>query len=87
MANWSRYWDELADIHDMESSEMWSDDYFGGNGVKGTYCVETGPFANLTLRWLADGSTSDHCLTRIFNNNSLQSTSQANINKCNAITR
>ncbi|KAI0133933.1 hypothetical protein BJ170DRAFT_690262 [Xylariales sp. AK1849] len=80
------YWDELADIDEMSSSEMWKEEYFGGNGTEEDKCVVDGPFANLTLRWLADGSVSDHCLTRIFSDRSLSGTSQANIDACNAIT-
>ncbi|KAF7536186.1 hypothetical protein G7054_g4736 [Neopestalotiopsis clavispora] len=79
------YWDELADQGNMSSSEMWSTKYFGGNGRESDYCVVDGPFANLTLRWLQDGSVSEHCLTRIHNDSLLSSTSQANIDKCNAI--
>ncbi|KAI1873463.1 hypothetical protein JX265_005085 [Neoarthrinium moseri] len=80
------YWDELADQENMSSSEMWSTEYFGGNGTAENYCVVDGPFANLTLRWLADGSIEDHCLTRIMNDNSLSRTSQEEIDACNAIT-
>lgn len=64
---------------------MWSAQYFGGNGRASDYCVVDGPFANLTLRWVQDGSVSDHCLTRIHNDSLLSSTSQPNIDECNAI--
>jgi tyrosinase len=70
----------------MSDSDMWSDRYFGGNGTADDHCVVDGAFANLTLRWLADGAFSDHCLTRIMNNGILKSTSQTKTDKCNAIT-
>lgn len=70
----------------MASAEMWSEKYFGGNGSEWDNCVVDGPFANLTLRWLADGGFSDHCLTRIMNEEMLRSTSQSNIDKCMEIT-
>ncbi|ETS77427.1 hypothetical protein PFICI_11301 [Pestalotiopsis fici W106-1] len=79
------YWDELADVNDLYRTDMWEDQYFGGNGTDdGTSRVVNGSFANLTLRWLADGTYSDHWLTRINNKNSLRLTNQAHINVCNA---
>lgn len=66
---------------------MFSDEYFGGNGTDdGTYRVIDGKFANMTLRWLGDGSTKDHLLTRINNESALNFTSQENIDECNRIT-
>ncbi|ETS75767.1 hypothetical protein PFICI_12711 [Pestalotiopsis fici W106-1] len=78
------YWDELADIDDISSSDLWN--YFGGNGSGDDHCFTDGPFANLTLRWLTNGSTSDHCLTREFNQTAFEGTKQSNIDKCLAIS-
>lgn len=64
---------------------MWSDEYFGGDGTGAGNCIETGPFANLTLRWVQDGSVQDHCLTRRLNQASLNSASLTNLARCNAI--
>ncbi|KAI1873298.1 uncharacterized protein JN550_003551 [Neoarthrinium moseri] len=86
MATCGSYWDELADIADLEGSELWSEEYFGGDGTGANNCVETGPFANLTLRWTREGTVDESCLTRRFSNRSLASTSQTNINACNTIT-
>lgn len=66
-------------------SDLWTDEYFGGDGTGDGNCVETGPFANLTLRWVQDGSTSDHCLTRRFSERSLNAASVENIDKCKQI--
>lgn len=66
---------------------MFDDQYFGGNGTNdGTHQVIDGKFANLTLRWLGDGSTKDHYLTRIHDESALITANQENIDKCNAIT-
>lgn len=80
-----RYWDELHDIVDMTASELWKDEYFGGDGTGPGGCVETGPFRNLTLRWTRDGNVESHCLTRHFSTAELQMTNQENIDKCNGI--
>lgn len=81
-----RYWDETADIGALAESELWSDAYFGGDGAGADRCVATGPFANLTLRWLQDSTVSEHCLTRRFQERALEAASTANIAKCDAIS-
>ncbi|KAJ5024613.1 hypothetical protein J3E73DRAFT_391961 [Bipolaris maydis] len=71
----------------MYDTDMFDDRYFGGNGTDGTYRVIDGKFANLTLRWLGDGSTKDHYLTRKNDEASLNGTDRENIAKSNAITK
>ncbi|KAI0412994.1 amino acid transporter [Xylaria grammica] len=80
------YWDEIAEIDDITTSALWGDDdsHFGSNG-QDEYCVWDGPFANLTLRWLLDASTEDHCLTRNWSQEELDKGTQPNIDKCNSI--
>lgn len=78
------FWDELAEVDNLAGSELWSDEYFGGNGTGEASCIETGPFANLTLRFVTSG-VSDHCLTRQFSQRSFSSNAQPNIDRCNAI--
>ncbi|PVH96203.1 Di-copper centre-containing protein [Periconia macrospinosa] len=81
------YWDEFAAIGRMYDTDMFDDQYFGGNGTDdGTYRVIDGQFANLTLRWIGDGSVKDHKLTRMNDEGALNKTDQKNIDKCNAIT-
>ncbi|KAK9425028.1 hypothetical protein SUNI508_03168 [Seiridium unicorne] len=48
------YWDDTADNGKMLESDMWSAEYFGGDGTGEGNCVETGPFTSLTLRWMSD---------------------------------
>ncbi|KAI1347433.1 hypothetical protein F5Y01DRAFT_295087 [Xylaria sp. FL0043] len=79
------FWNELHDIEDIAASDLWKDEYFGGDGTGPDGCVETGPFRNLTLIWTADGNVTEHCLSRQFSTADLQMTNQANINECNAI--
>ncbi|KAI0143840.1 amino acid transporter [Xylariaceae sp. FL1272] len=79
------YWDELHDIGKMTASELWEDEYFGGNGAGPDSCVESGPFNNLTLRWVQDGSVEEHCLSRQFDGSYLEFTNQTEIDACNAI--
>ncbi|KAJ2985735.1 hypothetical protein NUW58_g5374 [Xylaria curta] len=45
------YWDELHDINDVTASELWKEEYFGGDGTGPDGCIEIGPFRNLTLIW------------------------------------
>lgn len=71
----------------MYDTDMFDDQYFGGNGTDdGTYRVIDGQFANLTLRWIGDGSVKDYKLTRINDEGALCKTYRKNIDKCNAIT-
>ncbi|KAI1861852.1 hypothetical protein JX265_009355 [Neoarthrinium moseri] len=79
------YWDELAEVSNMAGSELFEDQYFGGNGVGSSRCIADGQFANLTLRFLANNRVSDHCVTRRFSQQAFQAAAQANINRCNAI--
>ncbi|KAI1865425.1 uncharacterized protein JN550_008473 [Neoarthrinium moseri] len=79
------YWDEPADIGKLAQSELWSDEYFGGDGTGPGGCIETGPFANLTLRWTQDKRSVPHCLVRRFNELALTLASNASRERCNAL--
>ncbi|ETS85154.1 hypothetical protein PFICI_03179 [Pestalotiopsis fici W106-1] len=79
------YWDEVNEVSDLAGSDLWKDEYFGGNGVGTSRCVQDGPFASLVLRWQLNGQVGDHCLTRNFNQNSFNAAAQSNIDRCNAI--
>ncbi|KAF2970798.1 hypothetical protein GQX73_g2748 [Xylaria multiplex] len=79
------YWDELHDIEDVSASDLWKNEYFGGDGTGPGGCIETGPFRNLTLRWIQNGSVEEHCLSRRFSTQDLQMTNQDNIDRCNAL--
>ncbi|KAI1360115.1 hypothetical protein F5Y08DRAFT_344034 [Xylaria arbuscula] len=79
------YWDELHDLDSVADSEMFTDEYFGGDGTGPDGCIETGPFQNLTLRWMQNGGIEEHCLSRQFDTAYLQMTNQANIDACNAL--
>ncbi|KAI0122938.1 amino acid transporter [Xylariales sp. AK1849] len=80
------YWDGLAEVSNITASDLWQDQYFGGNGVGQTGCIASGPSANLTLRWEdAEGQIQDKCLSRNFSPRSFNSAAQSNIDECNAI--
>ncbi|KAI1335914.1 amino acid transporter [Xylariaceae sp. FL0016] len=82
------YWDEVAEQAELDTladSELWSTEYFGGNGSGDDNCVTDGPFANLTLRFNQDGSPTEKCLTRIFSDRQFATAAQENIDECNAI--
>lgn len=65
---------------DIDSADVWN--YFGGDGTGSGGCVETGPFANLTLRWTQDRQAEDHCLVRRFSDRALAQAVQANQDTC-----
>ncbi|KAF7536038.1 hypothetical protein G7054_g4904 [Neopestalotiopsis clavispora] len=79
------YWDEVNEVSDLAGSDLWKDEYFGGNGVGTSRCIQSGSFANLTLRWQLNNQVGDHCLTRDFNQNGFNAAAQTNIDRCNAI--
>ncbi|KAI0470098.1 amino acid transporter [Xylariaceae sp. FL0804] len=82
------YWDEVGELETLDSiadSELWSTEYFGGNGSGDENCITDGPFVNLTLRFNQDGSATEKCLTRIFSQSQFSTAAQDNIDECNAI--
>ncbi|KAJ2473001.1 hypothetical protein EV174_005756, partial [Coemansia sp. RSA 2320] len=56
------YWDWSLDATNPIASELFTNDYFGGNGVGDQNCVQSGPFANWQMT-----VDSPHCLARKFN--------------------
>lgn len=80
------FWDEVAEVANLTGSELWSEEYFGGDGTGTGRCIETGPFANLTLRFVANNGIQDHCLTRKFDQNVFSAAKQSNIDRCNIVT-
>ncbi|KAI0139221.1 hypothetical protein BJ166DRAFT_489670 [Pestalotiopsis sp. NC0098] len=81
------YWDEVAEVANMSASDLFQEQYYGGNGAGGDSCITGGPFANLTLRFLADNQMADHCLSRQFDQFSFSAAAQNYINKCNTFTK
>ncbi|KAJ2877804.1 hypothetical protein H4R27_006068, partial [Coemansia aciculifera] len=56
------YWDWSLDASNPISSELFTNDYLGGNGMGDQGCVQSGPFANWQM-----SVDSPHCLSRKFN--------------------
>lgn len=79
------YWDELADQSSLTGSEIFdSDTGFGGNGYGSDACVQTGPFANLQLHLNSDGTVSNYCLSRNFDQNAFSGGGQDYVSSCSA---
>ncbi|KAJ2708120.1 hypothetical protein FB645_000229 [Coemansia sp. IMI 203386] len=57
------YWDWSLDATNPISSEVFTSDYFGGNGAGPDNCIQNGPFSNWKMN-----VDSPHCLARKFNN-------------------
>lgn len=45
-------------------------------------CVQDGPFAHLTLHLAVNGSTTEYCLSRDFNQTNFAQGNQANLDAC-----
>ncbi|KAJ2355569.1 hypothetical protein IWW50_001535 [Coemansia erecta] len=56
------YWDWSLDATNPISSDLFTNDFLGGNGGGSNGCVQGGPFADWQVH-----VDSDHCLTRKFN--------------------
>ncbi|KAJ1902361.1 hypothetical protein LPJ66_000121 [Kickxella alabastrina] len=56
------YWDWSLDATNPAASDLFTNDYLGGNGAGPQNCVQSGPFANWQL-----SVDSPHCLARKFN--------------------
>ncbi|KAK6586432.1 hypothetical protein PZA11_001489 [Diplocarpon coronariae] len=79
------FWDEAIDAAsgNFFQSDMWSDQYFGGNGSSVDNCVRTGPFANRTLHIGPLLQTTDYCFARKFNQTKgLSYGARANVDAC-----
>ncbi|KAJ1917232.1 hypothetical protein H4219_003316 [Mycoemilia scoparia] len=55
------YWDSTIDSQSPFTSQLFSPQYFGGNGRGADFCVQDGPFANTQLTY-----PNRHCLKRRF---------------------
>ncbi|KAL7621602.1 hypothetical protein AAE478_008927 [Parahypoxylon ruwenzoriense] len=77
------YWDEPADVGNLNGSALLDVEIgFGGNGIGENGCVVDGPFANLILRFNADMTTGEYCLSRFLNDRALESAAQENVDMC-----
>ncbi len=55
---------------------------FGGDGVLPYGCIADGPFANLTLRFQADLSTTEYCVIRHMNDCPFAGAAQPSLDLC-----
>ncbi|RWA09323.1 hypothetical protein EKO27_g5783 [Xylaria grammica] len=77
------YWDEPADAGDITGSSVFTaEPNFGGNGTGNGGCVTDGPFANLTLHFQRNLTTSDYCLSRLFSDRSFAASNSTNVEIC-----
>ncbi|KAK7719525.1 hypothetical protein SLS57_005724 [Botryosphaeria dothidea] len=77
------YWNETRDVGAIANSTIWDADAgFGGNGTGVDLCVEDGPFANLTLHFVKNAGRSDYCLSRDWDEETLDGASQSEIDVC-----
>lgn len=79
------YWPELADQtvpwSDLEVFDP--DTGFGGNGLASDgNCIQDGPFANLTLHLAVDGSATDYCVSRAFNQTNFSRGNETYLDTC-----
>lgn len=79
----SSYWNEPLDVENFTESVIFdATTGFGGDGKGPNRCVADGPFANLTLRFKEDLSTSAYCLSRNFNSCAFSSAAQSIVDHC-----
>ncbi|KAI2471576.1 Di-copper centre-containing protein [Annulohypoxylon bovei var. microspora] len=77
------YWDEPADVGDISGSPLFDiETGFGGNGTGVGGCVTDGPFANLTLRFQADLTIDEYCLSRYLNDRAFAAAAKENVDMC-----
>ncbi|KAI1338963.1 Di-copper centre-containing protein [Xylariaceae sp. FL0016] len=78
------YWDEPSDVGNINGSSLFNGELsFGGNGTGPSRCIETGPFANLSLHFHEDLSSSpDYCISRYLNDFTFASAARANVALC-----
>ncbi|KAH8826786.1 hypothetical protein DL96DRAFT_1815858 [Flagelloscypha sp. PMI_526] len=83
------YWNETADAGAFTTSTLLqaNDLSFGGDDdASNNNCVNTGPFANLTLSIGPGSQVTNHCLNRAVSNRASQSAGQSYIDACMAKT-
>lgn len=78
------YWNEPADVDTgIANATILQDDSFGPDGSGDDYCVQSGPFANLTLYLDDDGNASEsYCLSRALSDNQLAKGEQSVVDDC-----
>ncbi|KAI5918894.1 Di-copper centre-containing protein [Camillea tinctor] len=77
------YWDEPLDVGHLNQSALFDAELgFGGNGTGRDGCIVDGPFANLTLHFKEDLTTSDYCISRRFNDRAFSSAAKENVDTC-----
>jgi tyrosinase len=86
-AGWLPYWDEAAEVDNMALSELFEDQYYGGNEDGSSSYIADGPFINMTLRFLANNQIADHCLSRHFDQFSFNSAAQYYVDKCDTFKK
>jgi tyrosinase len=55
---------------------------FGGNGTGSDNCIADGPFANLTLHFKEDLTTTEYCLSRSLNDFTFSWAARSNVETC-----
>jgi tyrosinase len=55
---------------------------FGGDGVAPTRCIADGPFANVSLHFIADLSTTNYCIMRSMNECPFEGEAQSVLDVC-----
>ncbi|KAF4819272.1 N-acetyl-6-hydroxytryptophan oxidase ivoB [Colletotrichum siamense] len=83
------WWDEAKDANtgDFFQSEMWSSEWFGGNGIESLdWCVTDGAFANYTEHMGPALTDTTYCMSREWYQDIAQElcTSEV-VNKCHAL--
>ncbi|KAI0011054.1 Di-copper centre-containing protein [Xylariaceae sp. FL0662B] len=78
------YWDEPVDLGNIGGSALWDTELgFGGNGSSSEdQCITDGPFANVTLHFNMDLTTTEVCITRRLNDRAFSSAARENVEKC-----
>ena len=79
------WWDEALDAAsgDFFQSDMWEDQWLGGNGSSVDNCVVSGPFANRTEHVGPLETTTDYCFARKFNQTKgLSYGARSNVDAC-----
>ncbi|GAP88085.1 putative amino acid transporter [Rosellinia necatrix] len=77
------YWDEPSDVGNIAGSPLFTEEPgFGGDGTGSDDCIADGPFADTTLHFKEDLTTSDYCISRALNDRGFNSGTRANAEAC-----
>jgi tyrosinase len=78
-----RYWNEALDVANFTNSPIFDPKTgFGGDGVNPTRCIADGPFANITLHFKQDLTTTNYCVIRNLNECPFQGAAQSVLDAC-----